>query len=441
MSWPLAAHEARRGAAEPQAAPEPPRGPTVPEAARHSPTARLAGLQGALRAQGMERVRVGRLADGTWVVAYENQRFAQNEVDALGLVLGQAAEHAPEELRSIVVLVLKQGQTALTVRTEPTLWRNFVRSGLPGLARGHTVVQRGHGLRAAEVDWLSDHEGPRTWLQLQLRPELSYTVGTELGASDYSLAARLTATVPLWRGGQLVAAAQNIVSHSERARVLGPFEALRQTEGLHTLALQHTFWLGQQVVASGSVGRFEYGAYGAEGTALVFLPWREDVLRLRGRTVGKTASMPPGAEIAGAASYRWAPSPTFWAEAGTQRYTSGNWGPMASLTRWWGDVGLQLYYRRAGWRHFAGLEFVLPLTPRSARAWGPVQVQGPQAWPLGLRTMVGNESNYVEPRQARDLRLTWDLETQALNSGRLTPEYVLSQFARMREAYLHFAGP
>jgi hypothetical protein len=54
--------------------------------------------------------------------------------------------------------------------------------------------------------------------------------------------------------------------------------------------------------------------------------------------------------------------------------------------------------------------------------------------------MVDNPANYVEPRQVRDLQLTWELETQALNAGRLGPEYVLAQMPRMREAFVSY-GP
>ena len=439
MSWPLAEQTVRRAQIV-ETAPPPQRAAALPQAARNSATARLAELKAALQAEGLERVRVGRLADGGWVVAYENHRFGRNEADALGLVLGLAADRSPEELRSLAVLVLKQGLPVLTVRTEPTLWRNFVRSGLPGLARGQTDVQRGRALRDQEVDWLVDEEGPRTLLQLQLRPELAYAVGTEFAMADYSLAARLTATVPLWRGGQLVAVAQEVMTHTEQARPGGAFPALRQTEGLHTLGLQHTFWLGQRVLASGTVGRFEYGAHGAEGSALVYMPGRDDVLRLRGRAVQSTPTLPRGADLAGAISYRWAASPTLWAEAGTQRYTSGSWGPTLVVTRWWEDVALQLYFRKGGPRQYAGLEIVFPLTPRSARPWGPVQVQGPPTLSLGLRSLVGQPVNYVEPRQVRDLRLSRDIETFDLDAGRLSPEYILSQMARMREAFLRYAG-
>lgn len=55
---------------------------------------RLDSLARALRATGLDRVRVGMLGNQL-VVEYENHRYLHNEADALGVVLGLAAEAAP----------------------------------------------------------------------------------------------------------------------------------------------------------------------------------------------------------------------------------------------------------------------------------------------------------------------------------------------------------
>jgi hypothetical protein len=59
-----------------------------------TPTAedRQDALQKALVATGLERVRVGTQGSNL-VVEYENNRYGQNEADAIGLVLGLAVEH------------------------------------------------------------------------------------------------------------------------------------------------------------------------------------------------------------------------------------------------------------------------------------------------------------------------------------------------------------
>jgi len=313
-----------------------------------------------------------------------------------------------------------------------------VLTGASSVLRDVTRVLRGNALDT-QVDWLSDQASGGTRVQLQISPELAYTVGTEIGMVDYVLAGRVQATAPLWPGGQLVVMAQQIVADSPQAQANGGLSVMRQPEGLQTLALHQTLWLGRRAVLGAAVGRFEYGAWGAESEAIGFVAGRDDVIRLRGRAVVKTDRLPSGADIAGAASYRWVGTPNLWAEVGLQRYTDGSSGPTAVVSRWWGDVGTHLFYRRGGSRQYVGIEFTVPLTPRSAMPMGDVQVQGDAAWTRGLRTLVANPINAVEPTKVRDLRLAWDLDTRALNGGRLGPEYVMAQLPRMREAYFSFA--
>ena len=111
------------------------------------------------------------------------------------------------------------------------------------------------------------------------------------------------------------------------------------------------------------------------------------------------------------------------------------------MVRWWGDVGVSLNYRKGGNFQFAGLTLSFPLTPRAGmrnNEW--VHVEGKPSYRQGLRTRVGNDANWVTPRAVRDLELSWDLDSQALNAGRLGPEYVMSQVGRMREALLLYGG-
>lgn len=405
-----------------------------PAAASQSPSALLGEVKSRLVALGLEHVRVGRLADGGWAVTYQNRRFGRNEVDALGLVAGVAAQAAPAGATRLVVVALKQGLPVLTLRTEAPAWRDFLRTGATAALRDATRVMRGNALEVG-VDWLADQDSGGTRVQLQLSPEVAYSVGTEVGMFNHVLSGRIQATAPLWPGGQLVVMGQQIVDSSRQGQEGGGLSVMRPPEGLQTLALHQTLWLGRRAVLGAAVGRFEYGAWGAESEAIGFVAGRDDVIRLRGRAVVKSDDLPSGAEIAGAASYRWVGTPNLWAEVGLQRFTDGSTGPTAVVSRWWGDVGTHLFYRRGGSRQYVGIEFTVPLTPRSSQATGNVHVQGDAYWTRGVRTMVANPINAVEPNKVRDLRLAWELDTRTLNGGRLGPEYVMAQLPRMREAF------
>ena len=411
--------------------------PAAPAPAAQSPSALLGDVKTRLVALGLEQVRVGRLADGGWAVTYQNRRFGRNETDALGLATGVAAQAAPAGVTRLVVVALKQGLPVLTLRTEAPAWRDFLRTGATSNFLDVTRVLRGDALESG-VDWLSDRPSEGTRVQLQVSPEVAFTVGTELGMADYSLAGRVVATVPLWSGAQVVAMAQQIMHASRQAQPGLGFSALRQAEGLQTLAVQHTFWLGRRAVLGLTAGRLENANVGAEAEAHLFLAGRDDVVRLRGRLADVSGGAADISEATGSAIYRWVGSPNLWAELGLQRYTDGTAGPSMAVTRWWGDVGTHLFYRRGGSKQFVGIEVSFPLTPRATPVQHTVHVEGAPTYKLGVRTMVANAANLVQPRVVRELRMAWDLESQVLNAGRLGPEYVLSQLPRMRQSYFSF---
>jgi len=415
-----------------------------PAAASDSPPARLGRLKNALVGAGLEKVRVGRLG-GDWVVEYQNHRYGHHELDAVGLVLGLAAQAAPPEVERIVISALKTGQPVMTLSVGAQAWRDFVDGKRIGPLRESLQVQRGSGFDPRRVDWVSDRPGPATRLQVRLVPQLAYTVGTEFGAFDYSLALRVAATAPLWAGAQVVANVQQRVAVSDQARADGVFASLRQPQGLQALALHQTLWLGRHVVVGGAVGVFEYDAPGVEGEALVFVPGRDDVVRLRGRQLQRRPGMPAGGQMQQWASYRWV-SPfdgwarDTWVEVGLQRYPDQSTGPMLTVSRWWGDFGAHLTYRKGGVRQYAGLEVSLPLTPRAAPQVGPVQILGASQWRTGLRTRItdaaGGGGNLVEPGIVRDFASAWDIERQSLDAGRHGPGHVAQHLPRLREAWL-----
>lgn len=416
---------------------------SVPDTATESAPARLGRLRSSLVGLGLELVRVGYL-ERHWVVEYQNRRYGHHELDAIGLVLGLAAQAAPAEVERIVVSALKTGQPVLTLSVNARAWRDFVRDGRAGALRESLQVRRGSGFDPRRVDWLSDQPGPASRLQVRLTPQLAYTVGTEFGAFDYSVALRASLSAPLWTGAQFVAHTQQRIAVSDQAGAEGVFASLRQAQGVQALALHQTLWMGRRAVVGGAVGVFEYDAPGVEGEALLFVPGRDDVVRLRGRQLERRPGMPSGGQMQQWASYRWIPqfggwARDTWVEVGLQRYPDQSRGPLLTVSRWWGDFGAHLTYRRGGVRQYAGLELSFPLTPRAAPRSGPVQFLGASQWRTGLRTRLTDSNslqNTVDPVNMRDFASAWDIELNSLDAGRLGERYVAGHLPRLREAYL-----
>ncbi len=408
-----------------------------------TPTAedRQDALQKALVATGLERVRVGTQGSNL-VVEYENHRYGQNEADAIGVVLGLAVEHAPPGVRRVSAVTLKAGQRMYETSVDVAIYRAFLRDGDAAQARGSLAVDRLPAYSPGEVKWLNPTPTRRSPLRVEVKPELLFFQGTEVGTWDYTLAANVQAYVPLWRGAELYTSYIERLSNSDNFEPGFAFGAFRFRNGLKVAAVQQTFWLGQHVHANLGVGRYNYDAWGVQGEATVFVPGRDDVIRLRGGVYERQPGQNRRQTVPASATYRWVPQPNTWVEAGVQQYSDGFRGPSVVLTRWFGDVGVHLFYRRSGDAQFAGLELSVPLTPRQGMAPGLVQLGGTSRFTQGVRTRLVDSStsiNFIQPTAALDMQLNYNAEQQQLNGGRSSQRYFVGQLHRMREAFYLYA--
>lgn len=404
---------------------------------------RLDSLARALRATGLDRVRVGMLGNQL-VVEYENHRYLQNEADALGVVLGLAAEAAPAGTTRVHALTLKAGQEVFETSVEVAAYRGFLRDGDAARVKDTLGFGRLPGYDDAAVQWAAGEAGAgrrQTWLRVEVKPLLNYTLGTEFGAFDYSLAANVRSTVSLWKGAEVYADVVQRITNTANTEPGRIFSSSRHRNGLKTLALQQSFWLGPQLFTSVGAGQFDHDSLGAEGESILFLPWNADTLHLKGAYLRQDDALPRKVQ-AYAGSYRWRYSPETWVEAGYQQYTDRSTGPSVAFTRWFGDVAVQLFARKGGSNTFVGLELNLPLTPRQGMAAGPIQLAGTPRFAQSIRTRQTNGSNagnYVDNAAVRPVDLNYKPEVELLNSGRITPADIKGQVQRLRESFYLYA--
>ena len=401
---------------------------------------RIETLARTLRASGLDRVRVG-ILDHEWVVEYENYRYLQNEADALGIVLGLAAEHAPAGIERVHAVTRKAGLVVLETSVDVAAFRDFLRDGDAARVKDSMHFGPLAGDGAAAVRWASGAAGAaqrRSWLRVELKPLLNYTLGTEYGAFDYSLAANVRGTASLWKGAEVYTDVVQRLNNSDNMEPGRLFAGLRQRDGVKTLALQQSFWLGQRLFTSVGVGKYNYTDRGAEGESILFLPWNEDTVHFRGSYQRHQIDVLPKFEEAYAASYRWKLNSLTWVEGGYQQYTDRSRGPALTMTRWFGDVAVQVFARKGGNSTFVGMELSLPLTPRQGMGAGPVQLTGTPRYGQSIRTLITNSSNtgnFVLPDAVRSVNLNYKPEVELLNSGRITPDYLKDQAQRMRESF------
>lgn len=402
---------------------------------------RMDTLARTLRASGLDRVRVGMLGNEL-VVEYENYRYLHNEADALGVVLGLAAEYAPPGVARVNALTLKAGLMVFETSVEVAAFRNFLRDGDASRVKDSMGFGRLAGYDGAAVQWASGEAGAaqhRSLLRVELKPLLNYTLGTEYGAFDYSLAANARGTVGLWRGAEVYADVVQRLSNSDNMEPGRLFAGSRHRNGLKTLALQQSFWFGPRLFTSVGVGKYNYSGLGTEGESILFLPWNEDTMHLKGRSYQRQQDdVQPRRDEAYAAFYRWKFDPQTWVEGGYHQYTDRSTGPSLALTRWFGDVAVQVFARRGGPNTYVGMELSLPLTPRQGMGASPVQLTGTPRYAQSLRTLITNGNNalnWVRPDAVRPVELNYKPEVELLNSGRITPAYIQNQAQRMRESF------
>jgi hypothetical protein len=438
---PLGASDSTRKArAEAAAKPLPPIAPAEAGGMVATAEDRMDALARALRASGLDRVRVGTLGN-EWVIEYENYRYLHNEADALGVVLGLAAEHAPAGTTRVNALTLKAGQVMFETSVEVAAFRDFLRDGDAARVKDTLGFGRLAGYDAAAVQWAAGEAGRaqhRTRLRVEIKPLLNYTLGTEFGAFDHSLAANVRGTAGVWQGGEVYADVVQRLSSSENMAPGGVFAGSLHRNGLKTLALQQSFWFTPRLLTSVGVGKYNYSSLGVEGESILFLPWNDDSAHLKGSYQRQSDDALARREKAYAASYRWKLDPQTWIEGGYHQYTDGSTGPALAFTRWFGDVAVQMFARKGGANTFVGLELSLPLTPRQGMGAGPVQLAGTPRFAQSIRTLRtngGNTGNWVQPNAVRPADLSYKPEVELLNSGRITPAYVKEQVQRMRESF------
>lgn len=416
--------------------------PVTPVATEATPE-RLAELMRALRASGLDRLRIGTIGPDL-VVEYENQRYLHNEVDALGIVLGLAAEHAPAASTRVHVIALKTGLVMFETSVNIASYRNWLRDDAESAAvQGTLGFGRLPGYDASTVQWMQGTGQATRQLNVALSPLLNYTLGTEVGLFNYSLALQARVSAPLWRGAEVYG---DVVQRIDNSLNMDPgrvFEGSLHRNGLKTLALQQSFWLKPGIFASLGAGRYDYKKIGVEAESTVFVPWNGDSVHLSGRTARSTDNTPSSKfQGAAAASYRWRMSPTTWVEGGLHRYSDGSNGPALGVTRWFGDVALQMFARKGGGNSFVGLELSLPLAPRQGMGAAPIQLTGNPRYTASIRSLLTSATdthNTQKPNAVRPVNLSYKSEVELFNSGRITPDYMRAQMPRLREAFYQFA--
>jgi len=434
---PLPAYEARTlppaAAAAPgeRGAPAPAQPAPVPLKALAD--ADLERLAAALQAKGLEDISVGRMPDGSVAVRANNGAYHWNSVDALGVALGAVARTLADS-KTGYRLILTQRQTPLVAVTgQADCLSDWIAGESAACAAGQLSTPGTGALEPLHdgAAWVVRDRQPG-WqrLRVSVGPVLRTSIGTELGALDYSAGVNIGLQLPLWAGASVEWRRNVPLAHSsdyEGSEAFAPWRVRSETERLavtQTVRLPVERWLAPgddvkarrwglaAVTAQGSAGRFDGRFDGVHGA----LRWEPGEGRHR---VGAEAgwfrndrfgsdplNVAPRTARPLLASYRYAVTPTrTWLEATAGQFLHNDRGIQIGLRQWFSDVAVRVYYKRSSFegaptRQFAGLELSLPIGPRrDAMVGRHLQVGGTPRFSFVKETLVRdpNNNNAVRP--------------------------------------------
>ena len=134
--------------------------------------------------------------------------------------LGLAAEHAPASSRRLHVISRKAGLVVSEASVSVPSYRAWLRDAAESSAVQSTLgFGPLPGYDAAAVQWEHGSQQASHRVRVALSPLLNYTVGTEIGLFDHSLALQARTSVPLWTGAEAYA---DLVQRLDNSSLMEP---------------------------------------------------------------------------------------------------------------------------------------------------------------------------------------------------------------------------
>ncbi|MDB5957092.1 YjbH domain-containing protein [Ramlibacter sp.] len=407
------------------ATPIPAPSPAVPASPRPAGAAAitdgtLQDLAETLKAKGLEDIYVGRMADGSVAVRANNASYNWNSLDALGAGLGAVARTLGDT-RVAYRFILTQRQIPIVAATGEA---DCLRAWIAGAAQTCTAGE----LTTPGTTPLDDLQSGAAWvvkaaapsrdtLRVTIAPVLRTNVGSEFGVLDYSAGTNIGLLLPLWAGATAEVRQDIALTNTSDYDPGGVFDDRRIRTRVERAAFTQAAriplerWLGKDPVTSASygltalTGQVSLGRFGGyfDG-AHVEARWEPGEGRhrvtaegglFRNANFGELGSPGPRTARPLLAEYRYNYTPTrTYFEATGGNFMNNDLGFQLGMRQWFGDVSVNLYYRRSkleneSTHQFVGIQLSVPLTPR--REMEPVhhvQVTGSPRFSQGVETTV-----------------------------------------------------
>jgi hypothetical protein len=392
--------------------------------ARPVTDAEMEALARDLQSRGLEDIWVGRMPDGSVAIRANNATYNWNTIDALGAALGSTARTLGNQ-PALYRLVLTQRQIPLVAVTgQAYCLRQWIEQPAGACAGGELTTPGTFSPDAMQegATWIVRGLQP-SWktVRVQLTPALRTSLGTEVGAFDYSAGLNVGFSQPLWPGATADWRVQGELAHSDDYGPQGVFHPRRVLPGTERLALTQTVQFDVRKLfgpvseavlprrgltafsAQGTVGRIGHHFDGVYGS----VRWEPGDGRHRITAQGgllhnsKFGLLPeePHNATPLLLTYRYNVTATrTYLEATGGRFMNNDGGVQLGMRQWFGDVAVQVFLRRSrssnrAGRTVAGLEFSIPIGPRRDMQPSGFQVTGTPRFSHTFQSTVKTGTN------------------------------------------------
>ncbi len=436
----------------PLAAPQGSRGVGQPVA----PDSALPLLFDKLLGDGFQNVRIGIKDKNTLVVEYENQRYHNNELDGLGVVIGMVVDTVPKGFTTLRILLKKENIPILQIAAPLESFRTFFHDPVTsGTLIRHLSISKTASSDEADMDIVAGVGNPSRFTSvLVAAPGLTTGLATDVGTFDYLLSAQIDYLVNAWRGaildaGWIVPLTWN--KHFDDGEAL---RNQRSGKRLDRLMLFQSLAAAPSIMVNLGAGLMQPNTYG-EINEIMWTPG-DGTHRFsfkQAYAVDRSPSAMFRKHEMYLGSYRYYFSPldiSLKATAG--RFIENDTGYTLEMQRFFGDTAVSAYYTNSNTINqqpffppmhvrVVGLSIALPLTPRRDMKPGLFQVRGADEWGYAQQSTLASSggANYTYLGYVgNNLSYPINLARVFYNRDRLNEPYIRKHILRLRDAYITY---
>lgn len=415
-------------------------------------SANLTRLTTALEKEGFVNIQVGKRSN-TIIVALENRRYNRNQMDGAGVALGLITANTGQELKdsldiqtpetAVNLVMLSNGIPMMSISTEAKCYREFLTTGIQCKQLSFATADLNNALD--NTTW--QHHKINSGIgraQVIVSPATRYSLATEYGVLDYSLALATNAYLPLWQGFAVDVRYLLPVDNSddyEEGRIWGNSQFDNEID---RAVVHQAFRLPFNVMTQFSAG-YVYGGYlGGSNETTWYSPegyhslsmqvseftYKDDtdeygnVMEDKGTLLGSYRLSIP--------QYNWQ------LEVTAGEFWQGDRGIQATTNHWLGDVKVYASYLNSEDEQFVTAGVSFPLTFWRDMKPRYVQLRGIDEFNLSAQTRIGETHNQLNTGLGTSLDFQHNLARQYYNRNRFTPSYFESNTMRLRNAYLRY---